>query len=298
MSRNSNCTSNASSHKYVLVSPVRNEAKYIQLTLDSVVAQSHLPERWVIVSDGSTDATDDIIRHYVGSHPFVKLHRREPEAKRNFSSKVFAIREGVAQLHGVNYDFIGNLDGDVSFSPDYFAEILRRFEADPKLGIAGGLLLDDHDGTWRKQVISMDRSVAGPVQMFRSACYDAIGGYTPLHYGGVDAVAETMARMHGYTVRTFPELEVHHHRRVGTEGKGVLRAFYDMGWREAVIGYLPVFEIVRIGSRMRAAPYIIGGLAHLTGYVSAHLRREPVAVPPDFVRFLRQEQWRRMTGRN
>jgi len=282
--------------RYALVSPVRNEARYIQLTLDSVIRQTKLPERWVIVSDGSTDATDDIVRRYAAAHPFIQLVRRQPDAKRNFGSKVLAIREGIAHLAGLDYDALGNLDGDVSFAPDYFAEILRRFDADPRLGVAGGLLLDDHDGQWHKQVISISSSVAGPVQMFRRECYEQIGGYTPLRYGGVDAVAEVMARMHGWQVRTFPELEVRHHRRVGTEGKGVLRAFYDMGWREAVIGYHPLFEFVRAANRMRAAPYIIGGLMHFAGYVSARARREPIAVPKDFVRFLRQEQIQRLTG--
>jgi poly-beta-1,6-N-acetyl-D-glucosamine synthase len=282
---------------YALVSPVRNEAKYIRFTLDSVIAQTHLPQRWVIVSDGSTDETDNIVREYAAKHPFIQLVRREPEAGRNFGSKVRAIQEGVSHLADVAYDFLGNLDGDVSFAPDYFAQILERFRADDRLGIAGGILYDDHHGAWRRQIITVDSSVAGPVQLFRRQCYEQIGGYTPLPYGGVDAVAEGMARMHGWSVRTFPEIAVRHHRRVGTEGKGALRAFYDMGRREHVIGYHPLFGLVRTLSRMRAVPWIIGGLCYGTGFFHAKLNGLKPAVPDDYVQFLRREQMNRLTRR-
>lgn len=282
---------------YALVSPVRNEAKYIGYTLDSVVAQTHLPVRWVIVSDGSTDETDAIVRRYAESHPFIRLVRREPDVNRNFGSKVRAIQEGLSHLKDVDYEFIGNLDGDVSFEPDYFEHVLTRFEEDPKLGVAGGILYDDHNGAWRKQIISADSSVAGPVQLFRRTCYEQFGGYVPLPYGGVDAVAEGMARMYGWRVRTFTDLKVRHHRRVGTEGKGVLRSFYDMGRREQVIGYHPVFGLVRAISRMRASPFVLGGICYGAGFFIAKARGLKPAVPDDYVRFLQREQLGRLLGR-
>jgi len=283
--------------RYALVSPVRNEAKYIRHTLDSVVAQSHLPVKWVIVSDGSTDETDQIVNEYATRHPFVELVRREPDANRNFGSKVRAIETGVRALSGTSYDFIGNLDGDVSFAPDYFEKLLNDFADDPELGIGGGQLYDDHGGVLRKQMMSVNSSVAGPVQLFRRACYEQIGGYLPLPYGGVDAVAEGMARMHGWKVRTFIDLPVTHHRPVGTEGKGLLRARFDLGRRECVIGYHFAFAMGRAVSQMREFPFVVGGIWYAAGFVYARARRLPVAVPEDFVRFLRREQMDRLKGK-
>ncbi len=281
---------------YVLVSPVRNEAKYIRFTLDSVVAQTHQPVRWVIISDGSTDDTDDIVRGYADKHPFIDFVRRESGTQRNFGSKVRAIELGLSRLSDVPYEFFGNLDGDISFGPEYYGQILQRFAADPKLGIAGGMLYDDIDGTWRRYVMSAKYSVSGTVQMYRRACFEQIGGYRPLHYGGEDAVTEGMARMHGWRVQTFEDLTVHHHRRVGTEGRGVLQACRDLGRREYLVGYHPFFALFRAASRMRAAPIVIGGINYAIGFYGAPLRGMKPETPGDYVRFLRREQLRRLVG--
>lgn len=283
---------------YALVSPVRNEAKYIRYTLDSVIAQTHLPVRWVIVSDGSTDETDEIVRQYAAKHPLIHLVRREPDPTRNFGSKVRAIREGISHLDGVDYAFIGNLDGDVSLPTNYFERLFGRFEADPKLGVAGGHLYDDYGGRLRKQVLSVESSVSGPVQMFRRVCYESFGGYTPLPYGGVDAVAESMARMRGWRVRTFEDLPVTHHRPTGSQGKSVFRARYDLGRHEFVIGYHPLFGLARAANKIREYPYVVGALCYFAGFFDSYRRRLPLAVPDEFTSFLRREQLGRLLRRN
>ncbi len=285
-----------STARYVLVTPVRNEEEHVGRTIDAVAAQTHRPERWVIVSDGSTDRTDEIVRQRAAQLPFLRLARRESTGKRDFNSKVMAIREGVRQLADVPHDFIGNLDGDVTFAPNYFETLLSRFDTNSHLGIAGGLVFEDIGGDWHAQALGTDKSVAGAVQLFRRDCWQAIGGYPPLRYGGEDAAVEIMARQRGWETRTFRDLEVRHHRRVGRDGRGALRAFYDMGWREAIIGYHPMFELVRAANRMRCAPIFLGGLSHLSGYLAAKLRREPIGLPVDCVEFLRQEQMERLRG--
>lgn len=285
-----------SAARYVLVTPVRNEEGFIGRTIDAVAAQTRLPERWVIVSDGSTDRTDEIVRQRAAKLPFLCLARRESTGKRDFNSKVLAIREGVRQLADVPHEFIGNLDGDVTFAPGYFEQLLSRFRDNPRLGIAGGLIYENIGGAWRAQALGTDMSVAGAVQMFRSDCWTAIGGYPPLRYGGEDAAAEIMARQRGWDTRTFRDLEARHHRRVGRSGRGTLRSFYDMGWREAIIGYHPMFELVRVANRMRRSPFILGGLSHLGGYLAAKLSHEPVGLPVDSVEFLRHEQMDRLRG--
>ncbi|HRI12546.1 MAG TPA: glycosyltransferase family 2 protein [Verrucomicrobiota bacterium] len=279
---------------YVLVSPVRNESQFIEQTVRAVLAQSHPPTRWVIVSDGSTDGTDEIVRSYAKDAPFIELVRRDPNRPRDFASKAQAVKEGIQRLAGTPYQFVGNLDGDVSFEADYYKEVLRRFAEEPALGIAGGLLCDDCGGQWREQIVSVDFSVAGPIQMFRRECYEAIGGYLPLPFGGIDGVAEGMARMRSWKVRTFSELVVRHHRRVGTAGRSVIRACFDLGRREGVIGYHPVFELLRSGNRLRTSPLVVGGLLHYIGYLFGRLSDRPAGIPDEYIRFLRREQWDRV----
>ncbi len=280
--------------QYALVTPVRNEADHVGRTIDAVAAQTLLPQRWVIVSDGSTDATDDIVRKRAASLPFLRFVRRDADAERDFNSKVLAIREGLAQLAGVEYEFIGNLDGDVSFAPDYFEKLLAHFTVEPRLGIAGGLIHEGAGLTSRAQFVNTGHSVAGAVQMFRRTVYEQIGGYPPLRHGGEDAAAEIMARMHGWQTHTFSELLVHHHRPTGVEGRGVLRSFFDLGRREALLGYHPLFEFLRSINRMLAPPIVLGGLVQFAGYTAAKLRGESPVLPKDCVAFLRSEQMRRI----
>lgn len=279
---------------YVLVTPARNEAKYIHFALNAVAAQTYPPERWIIVSDGSTDGTDDVVRDYAAKHAFIHLVRREPDAERNFGSKVRAIELGIAALQGIPYSFIGNMDGDVSMQPEYFEMLLARFEADSQIGVAGGIVHDPDAGTHIGEHGNLGFNVAGAVQMFRRACYEAIGGYRPLPLGGEDAVAGIMARMHGWKTQTFPDLHIDHHRRRGTEGRSVFAAFYSQGQREATIGYHPLFELAHAIRRMQEPPFVLGGVCHFAGFAQSRLTSRGWDVPVDCVKFLRREQLGRL----
>src|SRR5690348_7327341 len=120
---------------YVLITAAYNEEQFLPLTIDSVVSQTVLPQRWVIVSDASTDRTDQIVQEHAARHNFIRLLRITEPHPRNFAAQVHAINLGCASLDDCDYGFIGNIDADVSFGPDYFATLLRRFEANPKLGL-------------------------------------------------------------------------------------------------------------------------------------------------------------------
>src|SRR5437016_179539 len=122
---------------YVLITPARNEAQFIELTLKAVVGQTARPLKWVIVSDGSTDGTDDIVREYASRYTWIELVRMPERKERHFAGKVHAFNAGLAKVSQLNYAIIGNLDGDVSFTQDYFDFILRRFAENPRLGVAG-----------------------------------------------------------------------------------------------------------------------------------------------------------------
>jgi biofilm PGA synthesis N-glycosyltransferase PgaC len=276
---------------YVLITPAKNEEKYIQKTLNSVVSQTKLPKKWVIVSDGSTDRTDEIVSDYCERHDFIRLFRAEGHNRRNFGSKVLAFRAGVESLRHLEYDYIGNLDADVSFDPHYFEALLKKFHENNKLGVGGGRVLEIKRGVYKAPFGSKSRNVPGAIQLFRRQCYEDIGGYTPLSFGGVDAVAEAMARMHGWNVESFSDLEVIHHRGIGFGvGYGVLRTRFRGGLRDYSIGYNPAFFLLKVLTRILEDPYIIGTLFRLSGYCWAAFRGYKKEVSPAFINSIRKEQ--------
>ena len=280
---------NNKASRYVLVTAAKNEEAYIERTLQSIVAQSVLPQKWVIVSDGSTDNTDEIVRRWAGKYDFIELLRKEPELTRNFGAKARAVRLGVERLCGTEYSFLGNLDADVTVEPDYYEKAMAKFEEDPHLGIAGGLRFDNCRGTYRK-VLASPNSAGGPTQFFRRECYEQIGGYLSVRLGGVDYVAEIMARMHGWKVRTFPDLKLWHHRRTGTENRTIFAARFHEGISAYIHGCHPLFELSRCIYRVFDRPYLLGSVFRLGGYCWAVLCREEKDVPEQVVRYLRREQ--------
>lgn len=284
------------SSKYVLVSAARNEEGYIEGTLDSVVSQTCLPEKWIIVSDGSTDKTEAIVLKYCRNHPFIDLIKRSTKDGRNFGSKAAAIAAGYARISVLHFSYVGILDVDVTFEPGYYEAVMERLDSDGELGIAGGLLWDSCGGTFVQQKLSIHWSVSGPVQMFRRGCFDEIGGYWALREGGIDAAAEVMARMKGWRVRTFPELKVLHHRRTGTEGKRVLRSCVQRGVQDYMLGYHPLFSLMRYVAHFGERPAVLSAVATIWGYFSSLASRKQRVLPCDFVRFLRKEQLGRILG--
>ena len=278
---------------YVLLTAARNEEAFLEKTLQSVVSQTVLPLKWVIVSDGSTDGTDDLVLRYAAEHSFIELVRAGQDAERNFGSKAKAVMAGYGRLTNLNFDFVGNLDADVSFDPGYFANMFKLFAARPQLGLAGGVREDYCDG--RFIPVPCDRnSVGGPYQLFRRECFDQIGGYLPLQYGGIDAVAEISARMHGWEVESFPQYTIFHHRCTGTANRSKWQASFRAGIRDYAIGYHPLFEISRLTRRMFREFSFVSSPVWLTGYFWAMLKKIERPVDEKFLTFFRQEQLSRM----
>ncbi|MFP4379511.1 MAG: glycosyltransferase [Candidatus Sumerlaeia bacterium] len=280
--------------KYVIFTPARDEEKFIGNVLDSVVNQSWKPLKYVVISDASSDRTDEIVREYARQYSFVELVRRESDMARDFGSKVFAIKEGLSRFDGMDYDFMGNLDADVSFEPDYFEKLISRMGRNPELGIAGGIICDRIHGKMVPVFIDPEWSVSGGVQMFRRETFETIGGYTPLSRGGIDATAEFMTRMHGWKVRTFTDLLVCHLRPVGALRGGMVRARCKQGGHEYSLGYHPLFQMARCLSRMRQKPYVVGGISRFWGYMRCWIRRENHVLPPEVVAHVRKEQMQRL----
>lgn len=281
--------------QYILITPAKNEAVYIEKTIQSVISQTIKPVKWIIVSDGSTDQTDNIVERYLDKNPFMQLVRLERNKERNFASKVHAIRKGFENVRGVDYEYYGNLDADISFQPDYYEKILTEFSKNPALGIAGGIVLEKlGNAKFHPQIVSEEFSVAGAVQMFRRDCYEEIGGYIPLEKGGVDAIAETMARMHGWEVRSFQSIKVVHHKQTGTKKANILKAKYLLGIAEYSHGNHPLFQILKCLYRAKEKPMIVGSISRLAGYSVAFMREDKITVPDEVVRYLRKEQLQRL----
>jgi poly-beta-1,6-N-acetyl-D-glucosamine synthase len=274
---------------FVLVSPARNEAGKIENTLHSVTSQTCLPKEWVIVNDGSTDETEQIVRSFSEKFDFIRLVSEKGDSARSFGSKVKAFEAGYNRLSYRSYSFVGNLDCDVSFSPDYFENLFSCFEINPSLGLCGGLVWEEIGGSFVPQMIS-ENSVAGAVQTFRRECFEQIGGYLPLKRGGIDTVAEVMARMAGREVRTLRHLQVKHYGRVTSGRHSIFKTRFNKGVNNYLLGYHPLFQISQSIVRLTTKPFLVGSLMMLCGYTWAGCTRMERIVTPAFVSFLRREQ--------
>ncbi len=280
--------------KYVLVTAAYNEERMIEQVLRSVVKQTVLPTRWVVVSDGSTDRTDEIVRRYALENPFIQLFRLTKAHKRNFGAQVDAINEGVAQLVGLDYKYIGNLDADVSFDSDYFDKVIEEFEKDSKLGLAGGFITEEQDGVFKNRKRNSIDSVAHAVQLFRRECFETVGGYVPLKYGGPDWQAAVTARMKGWKVKSFPELSIRHHRPTGTADTWQ-RDCFRQGCMDFSLGSHPIFELFKCFRRTTDRPFVIGAITRLYAFGWCYWTRQPREVSDEFLHFLRAEQMSRLT---
>lgn len=279
--------------RYVLITPARNEAAYIEKTIRSMIAQTVLPERWVIVSDGSTDDTDAIVEKYLDRRPWMELLSLPERRERHFAGKVGAFDAGYARVRDLAFDIVGNVDADISFEPDFFAVLLARFEEMPGLGVGGTHYVEGDFHSYRDSFIDACH-VNGACQLFRRACYEDIGGYVPNKGGGIDWVAVTTARMKGWETRSFAERTFHHHRPIGTEGSSVLKARFHYGKKDYFTGGHPLWQLFRGVFQMSKEPYVIGGALLLAGYFWAWLSGHPRAVSDELMRFHRGEQMRRL----
>jgi glycosyltransferase involved in cell wall biosynthesis len=277
---------------YVLVTPARDEEAYIGLTLDSVIRQTVRPLRWVIVSDGSTDATDAIVRRYQARHDWIDLLRMPDRAERHFAGKAQCFNAGYATVRRLASDLVGNLDADVSLDEDHFAFLIERFAERPRLGVAGTPF---REGEARYDFrFSSDEHVSGACQLFRRECLEAVGGYLPLAGGGIDVVAVLTARLNGWETRSFTERSYVHHRPMGSARHGTAVARFKLGERDYVLGRHPLWQVCRAIYQMRRRPRLVGGCLLIAGYLSALLRRAERPLPQELIRFQRHEQMQRL----
>jgi glycosyltransferase involved in cell wall biosynthesis len=279
--------------QFVLITPARNEAAFIGRTIQAVASQTRLPVVWVIVDDGSTDATGSIVEGCASRHPWMRLVRRPPGGERGFGAKVRAFDAGLAELAGTRYDVIGNLDADITFEADYLEFLMGKFAEDARLGVAGTPFVEDGRRGYDYRFTSLEH-VSGACQLFRRECYEEIGGYVPVQPGGIDLVAVLKARMKGWRTRTFVEKTCRHHRAIGTASHHPLVGVLKGGHGDYVLGSHPLWEVSRCVYQATRRPIVLGGLLRLAGFSWAMLTRVDKRVPPELVKFRRAEQMQRL----
>lgn len=274
---------------YVLVTPARNEEAFIEKTIESMVRQTVLPVKWVIVDDGSTDKTPEIVNRYLTQHPWIEMVQMPQRRDRSFAAKVHSFNAGYQRVKHLKYEIIGNLDADISFEKDFFAFLVERFAEDSTLGVAGTI--------FREEGYSSDADsfegqthVSGQCQLFRRKCFEEIGGYIPHRAGGIDWMAVTTARMMTWKTKSFREKSFFHHRHLGTAERGVLAAMFSYGEKDYYLGGHPIWELFRVAYQLTKRPYLFAGLALGFGYSWAFLCRTPRPVSHELMAFHRREQ--------
>jgi poly-beta-1,6-N-acetyl-D-glucosamine synthase len=277
---------------YVLITPARNEAAFIEQTIKSVVAQTTRPVKWVIVSDGSTDGTDEIVKRYA-NHKWIELVRMPERMERHFAGKVHAFNGGYSRLEGLEYQVIGNLDADITFGEDHFSFLLSKLTENPNLGVVGTPFQDGLNSPYNYNFVGIEH-VSGCCQVFRRQCFEEIGGYIPVRDGGVDHIAVMTARMKGWQTRTFTERVCIHHREMGTAQHGMMSARFRAGLKDYVFGSHPLWECLRVLYQATRRPLLTGGLALGIGYFWALVCRRKRAITPQMVAFRQREQMGRL----
>lgn len=284
---------NSSPLSYVLITPIRNEEAYIEKTIESVIHQTILPMKWVIVDDGSTDQTPAIVNRYLAEHSWMEVVRMPQRRERHFAGKVYAFNAGFERVKDLPFDVIGNLDGDISFGEDHFEFLLTKFAMDASLGVAGTIFKEEG---YSSDTDSFEgrNYVAGQCQLFRRRCWEQIGGYTAHRAGGIDWMAVMTARMMGWRAESFRERSFFHYRRLGTAERGVLKSLFSYGGKDYYLGGHPLWEVFRVAYRTTKRPFIVGGLALGLGYFWALLRRTPRPVSRELMAFHRRDQLKKL----
>jgi biofilm PGA synthesis N-glycosyltransferase PgaC len=290
------CVKQLADVRYAVISPVRNEAQFIEQTIQAMISQTVKPSEWIIVNDGSTDETAEIVSRYAELCPWLKLVHREKREDKGDRQRGKGVIDtfyfGYERLTSQDYEFIIKLDGDVSFEPIYFEFLLRKFASNPKLGIAGGGLYERVDGkNWALR--SSTDHVGGPAKMYRRVCFEAIGGLVPAL--GWDGLDEWKALALGWEVKSFEELKVLHCRVIGS-ATGALKSKIEVGYGAHYMGYHPLYLIARGIRHTVTWPHLVGGIAMIMAYFVAWLQGRERLPDPPVIRYIHRTQLRQLAG--
>lgn len=280
-------------HRYALISPCRDEARYVRRTLESVISQTIRPTLWVIVDDGSTDGTSEILAEYAATHQFIQIVRREDRGRRSVGPGVIdAFYAGVDTIELTEFDFVAKVDLDLDLPPGYFEELIKRMKSDSHLGTCSGkpYFVHPRTGALESEKCGDEMSV-GMTKFYRTECFEQIGGFVrEVMWDGIDC---HRCRMLGWKARSWddPELRFIHLRPMGTSDKGWWTGRMRHGAGQYFMGTSLAYMTVSAVYRMTRPPLLLGGLAMWWGFLKAMLAQRPRYDDPEFRQFLRRYQW-------
>jgi biofilm PGA synthesis N-glycosyltransferase PgaC len=279
--------------RYVVITPVRDEEKHVEATVRSVASQTILPAEWIIVDDGSSDRTGDILEQCATQFPWIRvIHRLNRGFRKSGGGVIEAFYDGYNSLRHDDWEFVVKLDGDLTLPPDYFEKCFEHFKDQPKLGVGGGTICHEADGELKVEA-NPKFHVRGATKIYRRACWEAIGGLWSAP--GWDTIDEAKANMLGWKSDTFGELRLLHHRPTGL-ADGLLRDRIKHGLACYICGYHPLFLAVSCLYRIVQKPYIVGSIAICYGFAKGYVNHVPRVDDARLIGYLRAQQLRRLCG--
>jgi len=279
--------------KYVAVIPAYNEAAFVGLLLQSLAAQTVLPQQAVVVNDNSTDDTAQIVSTFAAGYPWLKLVDSVSEARHLPGSKVIrAFEKGLAALDA-EFDVIAKLDADLILPEDYFEKVIAQFSSDEKTGMCGGFAYIQMNDEWILENLTDKDHIRGALKAYRKACFEDIGGLQPAM--GWDTADELLAKFHGWKVVTLPGLHVKHLKPTGAAYDKSARfkqgeAFYSLGYGFWITAIASAKLAVRKGKPLLALDY-------LKGFFKAKRAGKTMLVDKEVEKFVRRYRWRKMLGK-
>lgn len=282
--------------KYVLVSPCKDEGKYIEKTLISVQNQIIPPVQWIIVDDGSTDNSMEIVERYRATMPYIKIIRRENTGRNVGPGVILAFNEGYQQID-VEYDFVCKFDVDLDLPPQYFEIMLKKMDQDPLLGTCSGkpYFIDPKNGELRSELCGDEASV-GMIKFYRRECFEQIGGFVvEVGWDGYDC---HRARWMGWRAQSWdePEIRFIHLRPMGSSQKNINKGRIRHGKGQYLIGTHPLFFLASSAFRsFKQKPYVIGTLYSIYGYIKAAFDGEKRFGDQGLTNFIQSYQLRALT---
>ncbi len=280
------------SRRYAIITPCRDEADFARVTLESITRQTVPPALWVIVDDGSTDATPKILEEYAQKFPYIRIIRRSDRGRRSVGPGVIdAFYAGYEAINPNDFDYVCKLDLDLDLPVRYFEKLMEKMEADPRIGTCSGKPYYRDQGNKLVSEGCGDETSIGASKFYRRSCFQQIGGFVrQVMWDGIDC---HRCRMLGWIACSWDEPEVRfiHLRPMGSSHQGILTGRARHGFGQYFMGTSLSYMTASAIFRMSRPPYIVGGAAMWWGFFKALLKREARYDDVAFRRFLRRYQW-------
>jgi len=278
--------------KFAIVTPVKDEINYFPKTVKSILSQEVKPQKWIIIDDGSSDGTTEVIKKAEKENDWIEGIYREPNKNRNPGGE-FVLGIGLEKLNIEDYDFIVRMDGDLDFGNNYFKVLFEKFDGNPKLGIASGVCFITRDG---KQIEEKHPRfhTRGPLKTYRTQCYKDINGL--LNCLGWDSIDELKANMLNWNSQSFPELRIHHLKKTQSSG-GIFRGSFNKGVASYNFGSHPLYVMVQALYILLFLRYKSNSIGLLWGFFSSMIKQKPRPIDKELIKYIRKQQMNRLLGK-